>query len=1156
LNLGFEAGTLEHWTAEGDAFRGQPVARDGIAERWPGQRSHKVGDYFIGGYEVVRDPGVGTLTSEAFLVSQPFASFLVGGGQSRSTRVEVQVFTEEGPFQEIFSASGQDREAMRRVVVDLQQWLGRRIRVQLIDENPGAWGHLNFDDFRFHAERPDFATTTSAWRDTANPILQHLVPNPWDALRGARADNAAAEATLRQMSVPPGFSVECVAAEPRLHQPMAFTFDGQGRIWVVEGHCYPERRPDGQGLDRILVFADQDGDGHFESSHVFSDGLNLVSALEVGHGGVWVGAAPQLLFVPDADGDAHADGPPVVLLDGFGYADTHETLNNFCWGPDGWLYGNQGVFNQSQVGPPAAPAEQRVFLAAGVFRYHPQRHVFEVFAHGGSNQWGLDFDQHGQLFMTHCRSYWGGGPTTHVLPGGHYWNQVNSGYADFISPVGIDVQGAMRNYLLASARYGHGEGGAGKPGSRAVYGGHSHVGTMLYLGDNWPSEYRNRLFTHNLHGHQINQQVNLREAGGYHTVHAGQDVFFCADPQYIGVDLKYGPDGAVYISDWYDPRHCHNPNVEQWDRGNGRLYRLQYDATYRPIMIDLPRASDLELVQLQTHLNEWQARGARMELAQRSGGRAIEAAAVEQLQVWGKQHPEPHIRLRCLWGWHVIGGNDDDYLTALFADPSEYVRGWAVRLLAAGEGRATRELPSRVWRRVWELAQADRSLLVKRELASASQRLATPQAGKLVEVLAQQTECGSDSGLVSLLWFAIAKLMRDDLAAGLRLAELTSVPVLRDYIAWYAAKISGLGRGVLLTQVATAADEERYHRLRLLQHAVQDLRGVTMPDSWRLISTELYAAEDPRIRQVAELIGATFRDPALFAREWVLVSRAETSTRDRERALRVLEQDPSTEHLPLLLELLNQPALVKHVLPLLRKYEQPDIADVLVGLLSQADPATRAGLLELLTTRAAWAIRLLDAIDGSTLDVNLMSAYHVRQMVGLGHPDLNQRLAAVWGSAQPSSAERQEQIRKLVQAYEGAPLWAYDEGAGRKLYEQLCANCHQDSPEAVRVAPQLAGSGSKGLHYLVENIIDPNAVVGRDFQARLILTTAGRVITGLVIRESETAITVRTANTTETIAKDEIDEIQISEQSFMPEGLLDPLEERQRIELFKYLLTL
>src|SRR5690606_36860339 len=225
-------------------------------------------------------------------------------------------------------------------------------------------------------------------------------------------ETSAGASTIASMYVPEGFQVDLIAAEPDVRQPIAFTIDERGRIWVAEAFSYPQRQPEGQGKDRLTIFADEDGDGRFESRKVFIEGLNLVSGFEVGFGGIWVGAAPELLFIPDADRDDVPDSEPRVLLDGWGYQDTHETLNNFLWGPDGWLYGNQGVFNASKIGKPGTPDDQRVELYAGVWRYHPVRHVFEVFARGGSNQWGLDFDSRGELFMTHCRSYWGRGPTT------------------------------------------------------------------------------------------------------------------------------------------------------------------------------------------------------------------------------------------------------------------------------------------------------------------------------------------------------------------------------------------------------------------------------------------------------------------------------------------------------------------------------------------------------------------------------------------------------------------------------------------------------------------------------------------------------------------------------------------------------------------------
>ncbi|GAG50362.1 unnamed protein product, partial [marine sediment metagenome] len=218
----------------------------------------------------------------------------------------------------------------------------------------------------------------------------------------------------------------------------------------------PAPTPRARARTRLTIFADEDGDGSFETRKIFTDNLNLVSGLEVGFGGVWVGAAPHLLFIPDKDGDDIPDGKPKILLDGWGYQDTHETPNSFTWGPDGWLYGNQGVFNTSLVGAPGAPEAERIPVHAAVWRYHPTRHEFEVFARVGSNQWGIDFDKHGETFITQCRSFWGGGPTTHVILNGHYWNQSNSRHAPFVSADEPPHAPHLRNFLRASARYGHG----------------------------------------------------------------------------------------------------------------------------------------------------------------------------------------------------------------------------------------------------------------------------------------------------------------------------------------------------------------------------------------------------------------------------------------------------------------------------------------------------------------------------------------------------------------------------------------------------------------------------------------------------------------------------------------------------------------------------
>ncbi|MGA8258683.1 MAG: PVC-type heme-binding CxxCH protein, partial [Arenicellales bacterium] len=367
LNLDFEKGDLADWTAQGDAFKGQPVEGDTVHARRADSVSGHHGKYWIGTYERGGDKPEGTLTSVTFPVTHPYASFLVGGGAGAGERVElVRADTNAVIFQD----RGRNVENMQRVVADLRKFVGKEIYIRVIDEESGGWGHINFDDFRFHDKRPAVHERPVVGRPDIYPYA------------GLPAEKAA-----QVMKVPDGFSVSVSAAEPDVKQPIAMALDDRGRLWVAEAYAYPVRAPEGQGHDRILIFEDTNGDGRFDQRKVFTDGLNLVSGLQVGFGGVYVGAAPYLLFIPDRNGDDIPDGKPQVLLDGWGYQDTHETLNTFTWGPDGWLYGCQGVFTHSRVGKPGTPYGERVPINAGIWRYHPIRHVFEVFAEGLSNPW-------------------------------------------------------------------------------------------------------------------------------------------------------------------------------------------------------------------------------------------------------------------------------------------------------------------------------------------------------------------------------------------------------------------------------------------------------------------------------------------------------------------------------------------------------------------------------------------------------------------------------------------------------------------------------------------------------------------------------------------------------------------------------------------------
>ena len=1126
LNLGFEEGSLEGWSTKGEVWKGNPVKGDTVFARGRGQVSGHDGEFWIGGYEKsLSDQAQGVLTSDSFEVSHPYASFLVGGGSTPKTRVDI--ILDSDPDNVIFSASGKQMETLHTEWVDLSKYLNKRIKIRVVDESSGPWGHVNFDDFRFHKEKNDQKPA----RVISSPILNHLVENP--------ADLDSLDLMTSSMWVPKGFEVERIAKQPTVTQPIAFTFDEKGRLWIAEAHSYPQRRPNGKGLDRIIILEDTDGNGTFESKKTFATGLNLVSGLEVGYGGVWVGAAPHLLYFPDKDHNDVPDGEPKILLDGWGYQDTHETLNSFIWGPDGWLYGNQGVFCRSEIGKPGDGPEKRIVMRAGVWRYHPTRHKFEVFSRGGSNQWGIDFNETGHMFITHCRSAWGKGSTTYVIRNGHYWNQSNSHHASFIAsgPAGYNpsTNNKFRNFLLASAFYGHGEGGAGRAGSRQIYGGHAHVGTMIYLGNNWPSQYRNQLFTHNLHGHQMNREINRRFGSGYETIPSGKDHLYVPSPEFIGVDLKYGPEGAVYFIDWTDSQHCHNRNLEVWNRADGGVFRMSWKKTFEPGNVDLTSATTQQLVKYVISKNEWYSRTARRLLHERG-----DKKAVRFLRRQLKKSNDTAEELRLLWTLHLLG--DKKTINQSISHDSEEVRAWAIRL-----SQESGELDSN---KLAGLAQNDSSSMVRLEIASSLPQLSENVRWKAARVLATRVEDKDDPFLPKMIWYGIADLVYSDVDKAIEIASMTKMNDLKESIYWYLSR-SPSGRESIISGLVNKSITHPAGRvLLLMDESLSQTKNLEAPKNWSTV-VAMYQSENTAesINSLSSIFGD---EGTLSVMREIMVNKS-LPFEKRLSAMNSLMSQGDDKSIDQLIEMLDGKQFRVHVVGALSRFNDPRIPEALIPLIRNTPKKDQGPVIRALASQPISATALLLKIKNGDLKKSILNSLHVRQMQNLNESSLNKLLANVWGKAVQSSEANRKKSAAYLKTFNEAPKWAHKSEDGQEVYHRLCSSCHVINGNGIDLGPELTGSGANGAAYFIENIVDPNSVVGENFQLNIITTKDGSVISGMVADESDQVLSVRTVDQLVNIQKSQVKERNTLEQSMMPAGLLDTLSEKEVVDLLKFL---
>jgi putative membrane-bound dehydrogenase-like protein len=942
------------------------------------------------------------------------------------------------------------------------------------------------------------------------------------------------------MKAADGFQVKLVACEPEVRQPVSMSFDDRGRLWVLQYLQYPtpaglkpvkvdqylrtvydrvpEPPPRGpRGADCITIYADAKGDGRFHKVKDFVTGLNLASGMELGHGGVYVAQPPYLLFYPDRNGDDIPDYDPEVLLSGFGMHDAHAFANSLQWGPDGWLYGAQGSTVTANI--------RGIAFQQGIWRYHPLTHEFELFAEGGGNTYGLDFDRHGNAI---AGTNYGDSVMLHQVQGAYYVK-------------GFAKHGELQN-PYAFGYFNH-------VPYKGFKGGHVTCGGILYRGGSFPPEFENVYIAANPLANAIYWHVMEPNASTF-TAHFGGDLVLGRDTWFRPVDLTLGPDGSVYVADWYDKRINHVDPVNNWDRTNGRIYKIEARGTPSLAGLDLKRLSTKELIRLLTHRNDWFVRAARRLLAERR-----DANAIPLLRSTILSHTDD-LALQALWALYVSGGFEDSLAAVLLQHPNSYVRSWTVRLL----GDARKVAPG-IRDRLVGLARTETSWVVRSQLACTCKRLPGKDCLQIVKVLLERTEDTRDPNIPLLLWWAIEDKAASDRTEVLRLLECPGAwknRLIRETI------VERLSRRYMAA--GTDMDLEACAELLSLAPGAAE-SSLVLQGMEKALAGRFLKSIPARLRDQLALVQRSHPDDLTLLRLRIRLSDPRAlqaalqhvcdrnfNVTDRVALVEILGQLGKPEAVRALLQLLDDSEPVRlrlAALSALQPFAQPEIAHVVLVRYPKMPNEVRSRAQTLLCSRVSSARALLAMIDQGKIDPKEVPVDQLTLLLRHNDDGIRQLVQKLWGRIGPlpdgEKRARINSIRHMLGTGVGDPV------NGHKLFQQKCAICHTLFGEGNRVGPELTGTDRKNTEFLVTSIVDPSAVIRNEYVAYTLETTNGRLLTGLIVDATPKTVTLVDAkNERTTVARDQIESLRPSPQSLMPEKALDDFDEQQIRDLLSY----
>jgi putative membrane-bound dehydrogenase-like protein len=963
--------------------------------------------------------------------------------------------------------------------------------------------------------------------------------------------------SLRHYSVPQDFHLELFAAEPQIGKPITMAWDERGRLWIAETVDYPnELQPPGQGRDRIRICEDTDGDGRADRFTVFAEQLSIPTSLTFSRGGVIVHQAPQTLWLADTDGDDRADERR-VLFEGWSTADTHAGPNNLRYGLDNWIWGMQGYAGfEGEVGG------QRHGFKQGFYRFRPDGSKLEFLRSTNNNTWGIGFSEEGIVFGSTANR----NPSVYMPIANRYYERVRGWSAAQLG--GIADTHLFHSMTDQIRQVDHHQGYT------------AAAGHALYTARAYPKPYWNQTaFVCEPTGHLVGTFV-LEPRGSDFRSHNPANLLASDDQWAAPIMAEVGPDGQVWVIDWYNYIVQHNPTPAGYqtgkgnayetslrDKKHGRIYRIVYgDKHVSPSARDLSKATPEQLVAELGNDNLFWRRHAQRRLVERGkldvAGRLIELIADRGVDEIGLNVAATHA-LWTLHGLELLDGSHPDATVAALAaldHPAAGVRRNALLVLPLN--RET--LDALLAKRLLEDADAQvrlAALLVLSDLPYSE------QAGMAIANLARSSEMASDRWLADAMTSAAAAHDRAFLAAVSKFEEPNpKIPEVVALVAEHYARgapletvstllqsltsgnpqvaesaIAGLAKGWPRQSPPRLSDADDARLVKLLDQLSPAGKGRLLQLAARWESKSL----EQQARQVSAALTAILADDKQSERERIGAARQLIGFRTSDAAAVRSVLDVITAR--------TSPSLNAGLFDALRTSEADATANEVIERLAGFTPVTRSAALALLIGRANWTSTLLEALDRGQVALSDLSLDQKQALTA--HPDFRlanraRRLLERGGSL--PNADRQQVLEELL------PLASRqgDVEAGKQVFKKHCAKCHTHSGEGAHVGPDLTGMAVHPKAELLAHLIDPSRSVEGNYRVYTVATVDGLVLTGLLASETRTSIELFDAEAKQRVVlREDIDQLIASSKSLMPEGFEKQVSHQELTDLLEFLTT-